>query len=351
MTTSKAKQHGLVYQLQQLGNRLSDMVMPNIGAFIAWGLITALFIPSGWLPNPELNQIVEPMQLFLLPLLIAYSGGKMIYGHRGAVVGTIAAMGGIVASSVPMFIGAMILGPLGGFLIKQFDERFGKKVPEALEVLVSNFSAGIIGFLLTIAGFYLIGPAIASLTAVFAAGVEAMIDRHLLALANVAIEPAKVLFLNSAINHGILTPLGIQQVTENGKSILFLLEINPGPGLGVLLAYLFYGHKEAKASAPGAILIHFIGGIHEIYFPYVLMKPLLFLAVISGGVSGTLVFQLMDAGLSGAAAPGSIIALLGMTAKGNHLAVVSGVLMSVLVSFLISRWLLKRDQSIKKTHI
>lgn len=338
---------GLKASVQKLGSHLSGMVMPNIGAFIAWGIITALFIPTGWLPNEELASLVGPMQTYLLPLLIAYSAGNMVHAHRGGVIATVASMGVIVGSSVPMFIGAMLMGPFAAWVLKKFDEKYGDSVPSGFEMLVNNFSSGIIGFILAIIGYYAIGPVVTAMTNVLASGVETIVEANLLPLANIFIEPAKILFLNNAINHGILTPLGTQQVAEVGKSILYLLEANPGPGLGVLFAFMIFGKGSAKASSPGAMIIHFFGGIHEIYFPYVMMKPLMFLAVIAGGVSGTFVLQTLGAGLSGAASPGSIIAILGMTAPGSHLAVAAGVATGALVSFLVGAVILKADKSVE----
>lgn len=337
---------GFKASVQKLGSHLSGMVMPNIGAFIAWGIITALFIPTGWLPNEELSSLVGPMQTYLLPLLIAYSAGNMVHAHRGGVIATVASMGVIVGSSVPMFIGAMMMGPFAAWVLKKFDEKFSDKIPSGFEMLVNNFSSGIIGFILAIIGYYAIGPVVTSMTNALATGVNTIVEANLLPLANVFIEPAKILFLNNAINHGILTPLGTQEVAEVGKSILYLLEANPGPGLGVLLAFMMFGKGSARASSPGAIIIHFFGGIHEIYFPYVMMKPLMFLAVIAGGVSGTFVLQTLGAGLSGAASPGSIIAILGMTAPGSHVAVLAGVATGAIVSFLVGAVILKADKSI-----
>ncbi len=331
--------------MQQLGSSLSSMVMPNIGAFIAWGVITALFIPDGFLPNEQLASMTDPMITYLLPLLIGYTGGSMIHEQRGAVVGAIATMGVIVGSDVPMFIGAMMMGPLGGWCIKKFDERFGHRIRAGFEMLVNNFSSGLIGFALAIIGYYVVGPIVSILTEWLGLGVAAIIQAGLLPLANIFIEPAKILFLNNAINHGILTPLGTEQSIEAGKSILFLLEANPGPGLGVLLAFTLFGKGSAKASAPGAILIQFVGGIHEIYFPYVMMKPLMFLAVIAGGMSGTFTFQLLDAGLRAAASPGSIIAVLGMTPPNSYVAVIAGVVVATIVSFLVGMVILKSDRS------
>lgn len=262
-------------KIQRFGSYLSGMIMPNIGAFIAWGIITALFIPTGWLPNKHLAELVGPMITYLLPLLIGYTGGKMVYDGRGGVVGATATMGVIVGADIPMFLGAMIMGPLGGYLIKKVDQYLQPKVKQGFEMLVNNFSAGILGGILTIIAFKAIGPTVVGLNHVLASGVQAIVDAKLLPLANIFIEPAKVLFLNNAINHGILSPLGTEQASETGKSILFLLETNPGPGLGILLAFMFFGKGTAKQTSPGAAIIHFFGGIHEIYFPYILMKPLL----------------------------------------------------------------------------
>ncbi|MDN3068191.1 PTS mannitol-specific transporter subunit IIBC [Enterococcus faecalis] len=330
-------------KVQRLGSTLSSMVMPNIGALIAWGVLTALFIPDGYLPNKAFATMVGPMLTYLIPLLIGYTGGKVIAGDRGAVVGAIATMGVIVGTDIPMMLGAMIMGPLGGFTIKKFDQYFQHRIKAGFEMLVNNFSAGLIGFALALLGFSAIGPIVDALTAAMARGVEIILNAHLIPLTSIFIEPAKVLFLNNAINHGILTPLGTEQVLSAGKSILFLLEANPGPGLGVLLAFMFFGKGAAKSSAPGAIIIHFLGGIHEIYFPYVMMKPLLFLSVIAGGATGSLVFQTLDAGLRAPASPGSIIAILAMTPMGSYLPVILGVLAATAVSFAVSAVILKAD--------
>lgn len=335
----------LKVRVQKLGTTLSNMVMPNIGAFIAWGILATLFIETGWFPNPTLSVMVSPILTYLLPLLIGYTAGFNVYGQRGAVVGAMATFGAIVGSSVTMFIGAMIMGPLGAWCIKKFDEKFQEKIRPGFEMLLNNFSAGIIGFILIILAFLAVGPVVSSLTAAIGVGVQAIINAKMLPLANILIEPAKVLFLNNALNHGIFTPLGTEQVAEAGKSILFLLESNPGPGLGILLAYSFFGKGSAKSSAPGAVIIEFLGGIHEIYFPYVMMKPLSFLAAIAGGVVGTFTFQLLGAGLSAAASPGSIIAILAMTPRGGYLPVIAGVAAAAVASFLVASVILKADRS------
>lgn len=338
-------------KVQLFGRTLSGMVMPNIGAFIAWGLITALFIKDGWIPNETLAQLNEPMSHYLLPLLIGYTGGKMLADQRGGVIGAIATMGVIAGSDIPMFIGAMIMGPLAGWVMKKFDQAVEGKIPAGFEMLVNNFSLGIIGAILACLATYLIAPVVTGLNSVMEAGVNFFVNRHLLPLASLFIEPAKVLFLNNAINHGILSPMGIQQVKEAGKSVFFLLEANPGPGLGILLAYCVAGKGSAKSSAPGAVIIHFFGGIHEIYFPYILMNPLLLLAAIAGGASGILTFTLFDVGLKAPSSPGSIIAILMLCEKHSYFGLLLGVLVAAVVSFVLATFLLKvagKDASLEE---
>lgn len=328
-------------KVQVFGRFLSGMVMPNIGAFIAWGLITALFIETGWCPNEKLAQFVTPMSTVLLPLLIAYTGGSAVAGQRGGVIGAIATMGVIVGSDIPMFIGAMIVGPLAAWIIKKFDKAVESHIKAGFEMLVNNFSLGIIGAILACLAMYGVAPLVTGMNSVMRAGVDVFVSHGLLPLASIFIEPAKVLFLNNAINHGILSPMGIQQVEETGKSIFFLLEANPGPGLGILLAYCIAGKGNAKSSAPGAVIIHFLGGIHEIYFPYILMNPLLLISVIAGGASGIFCFNLFNVGLTAPASPGSIIAIMMMAEKHSYLGLIVGVAVAALVSFAISVPILK----------
>ncbi|KGQ41446.1 PTS mannitol transporter subunit IICBA [Gallibacterium anatis] len=328
-------------RIQNFGRFLSNMVMPNIGAFIAWGFITALFIPTGWLPNETLGKLVGPMITYLLPLLIGYTGGRLVGGDRGAVVGAITTMGVIVGSDIPMFLGAMIAGPLGGYAIKKFDRWVDGKIKSGFEMLVNNFSAGIIGMILALIAFLAIGPSVKALSTALAAGVDVLVNADLLPLTSLFVEPAKILFLNNAINHGIFSPLGIQQSQEFGQSVFFLIEANPGPGLGVLLAYMLFGKGSAKQTASGAAIIHFFGGIHEIYFPYVLMNPRLLLAVIAGGMSGVFTLTLTHSGLVAPASPGSIFAVLLMTPKSSMFGVILSVLIACAVSFVIASFFLK----------
>ncbi|HQY99877.1 MAG TPA: PTS mannitol transporter subunit IICB [Propionicimonas sp.] len=360
MTTGVTAQQGSArVAVQRFGTFLSNMVLPNIAAFIAWGLITAIFIKAGWInvlsPQPEDGWvaalggwgafdgkgIVGPTITYLLPILIGYTGGKIVYDVRGGVVGAIATMGVITGTTIPMFMGAMIMGPLGGWTMKKLDGLWEHKIKPGFEMLVNNFSAGIWGGILATFGFFFMSPIVSAISEAAGKAVGWLIDTGLLPLTSILIEPAKVLFLNNAINHGILTPLGTQQVVDAGKSVLFLLEANPGPGLGLLLAYMFFGKGAARASAPGAAIIHFLGGIHEIYFPYVLMKPILILAMIAGGMTGVFVNVMFGVGLRGPAAPGSVFAVYLQTASDSYLGVTLSLLASAAVTAVVAAFLLR----------
>lgn len=329
--------------VQRFGKFLSAMVMPNIGAFIAWGFITALFIEAGWLPNEQLASLNGPMLNYLLPILIGVQGGKLVGGDRGAVMGAIATVGVIVgAPDYPMLMGSMVMGPLAGFVIKKFDQAMDGRMPAGFEMLINNFSVGIFGMILAIIGYYAIGPFMSIILVILRGGVEILINAGLLPLAAIFIEPAKVLFLNNAINHGIFTPIGIEQAAEAGKSIMYMLEANPGPGLGLLLAYwVFSKDRATKDSAPGAIIIQFFGGIHEIYFPYILMNPLVIIGPILGNICAIFFYTITGAGLVGPSAPGSIIAFLSMSPKSSIFITLIGVVIAAAVSFVVSSPIVK----------
>jgi PTS system mannitol-specific IIC component len=340
--TPKVTGTGIRARIQRVGGYLAGMVMPNIGAFIAWGLITALFIPTGWLPNKELGELVDPTIKFLLPILIGYTGGRMVHGQRGAVVGAVGTIGVVVGADQPMFLGAMIIGPATAYLLKLFDGLVEDRIRPGFEMLVDNFSAGIVGAGMAILGRTVIGPIMRHLTEWAGDSVNWLVDHDVLPAASVLIEPAKELFLNNPINHGVLGPLGVQQAAEHGKSILFTLESNPGPGLGVLLAYMFFGPRRLRPTVPAAIIIQFLGGIHEIYFPYILMKPRMILAAIAGGATGVSIFLLFDTGLVATPAPGSIFAYFAQTPKGvnNWIGIYTGIAASAAVSFFVGAVLL-----------
>ena len=344
--TSPATGHtGWKASLQKIGGNLAAMVIPNIGAFIAWGLLTALFIPTGWIPNENFAKMVGPMIVNLLPILIGLTGGRLVHGQRGSVIGSVATVGVIVGTDIPMFLGAMVMGPLAAWVLKKIDEVVDPKVRPGFEMLISNFTLGIAGLVLAMVGFLGVGPIVSAISSFFGNIFKVLYDNSLLPLAAIVIEPAKVLFLNNAINHGILGPLGVAQAKETGKSILFMLETNPGPGLGILLAFWLAGPKILRGSAPGAIIIHFFGGIHEIYFPYILMKPRMILAAMAGGATGIAVNMIFSNGLTATPSPGSIFAYMLVTPPGGHLTVLLAIAASAAVSFGVGWVLLKSDRS------
>ncbi|HWS50345.1 MAG TPA: PTS mannitol transporter subunit IICB [Microbacterium sp.] len=350
---------GVRVGVQRFGTFLSGMVMPNIAAFIAWGFITALFIPDGWLGSNspveawrwadsailgggEIDGVaypglVGPIITYLLPTLIAFTGGRMVHGHRGGVVGAVAAFGVISgASGTVMFLGAMIAGPLAALVLKWVEKPWQGRIKPGFEMLIDNFSAGFVAFFMALASFFWLAPVMRWLTDILGGAVGWLVETQLLPLASIIVEPAKVLFLNNAINHGVFTPLGTEQVQETGRSLLFLIEANPGPGAGMLLALTVFGVGVARATAPGAFIIQFLGGIHEVYFPYVLAKPLLIIGLIAGGATGVLTNMIFQSGLVAPAAPGSIFAVLIQTAPGSHLGVICSVVFSAAVTFAIS---------------
>jgi len=370
-TTAPTSQGGFRVRIQRFGTFLSGMIMPNIAAFIAWGLITALFIDSGWVgqdgpveawrwadsrmlgggegpDGTEWIGLVSPMITYLLPLLIAYTGGRMVYNVRGGVVGAVAAMGVIVgAAGTIMFLGAMIAGPLTALVLKYVEKPWQGKIKPGFEMLVDNFSAGFVAFFMALASFFWLAPVMKWVTNVLGDAVGWLVEHNLIPLASIIVEPAKVLFLNNAINHGVFTPLGAEQSAETGRSLLFLVEANPGPGAGLLLAISLFGVGIARGTAPGAFIIQFFGGIHEVYFPYVLAKPMLILALIAGGMSGVLTNVIFQSGLVAPASPGSIFAVLIQTAPGSHLGVILSVVISAAVTFVVTTAILlatrKRD--------
>ena len=341
---------------QRYGGYLTAMVLPNIGAFIAWGLIATVFLPTGWWPNATVAQLVNPTIHYLLPVLIGYTGGRLVHGQRGAVIGAVVTIGIVIGATDPMFLGAMVGGPFAAYLLKLFDRHVGSKVGAGFKMLVDNYSIGVLGGIMAVLGMLTVGPALQWVTGMLGHGVDYLVSVRLLPLASIIIEPAKIMFLNNAVNHGILGPVGAAETAVHGKAIEFLMETDPGPGLGILLAFLLFGPKAMRPSVPGAIVIQFLGGIHEIYFPYVLAKPRMVLAVIAGGAMGVLTFVITNAGTVSTPSPGSIISVIAVTPKGSILGVLAGVLIAAGTSFLVGSALfgfgrLERERSVSRESV
>jgi mannitol PTS system EIICBA or EIICB component len=330
-------------QMNKLGRLLSAMVFQNIAAMIAVGIIRSLFGVYGWWPNDRIFLLVDPMLNELIPLLLAYTGGRLLGGQRGAVVASVITLGLALASSVPMILGAMIIGPLIGWLVRELDKLLEDHLPVGFELLVSNFLCASLAVILTILSFTYVGQTLSAAIIWLNNFLQMVINSGWLPVASLVIEPAKVFFFNNVINHGVLSPLGIQQAKDLGKSIFFLMETNPGPGLGLLFAYLLKTRGEQLKTVKLTMIIHIFGGIQEVYFPFVLMNPLLFIAVIAGGMTGIAVFQYLDAGLVATPSPSSILILVALAPRGDILSVLIGVILSSLVSFGISFMILKSD--------
>ena len=362
-------------RVQRFGAFLAGMVMPNLGAFIAFGIITALFIPTGWIntiagttANPlpitqQIGSVVGPLIVILIPILIAYTGGRMIHGTRGAVVGSVAIIGAMLAPVAlklapislngetteppksiadigPTILAAFVLGPLTALILKLWDNFIAGKVKGGFEMLVDNFSAGIIGGAFAVIGLYVVGPITFWISQGLGSLVNTLVKAHLLPLVSIIVEPAKVLFLNNALNHGVFTPIGVTQAQEAGKSILFMIESNPGPGLGILTAMLLFGPRAIRPTVPAAMVVHFLGGIHEIYFPYVLMKPILVIAAIAGGATGVLWESIWGLGLVGPASPGSIFAWAFVSPPSDIVLNLVGIFLAAGVAFVVGMLLL-----------
>ncbi|MCU5746615.1 PTS mannitol transporter subunit IICB [Staphylococcus sp. SQ8-PEA] len=348
--TQQQEKKGLGRQIQSFGSFLSSMIMPNIGAFIAWGFIASIFIPGGWWPNKELGSLSDPMIKYLIPLLIAFSGGRLLHDIRGGIIAAVSTMGVIVAlPNTPMLLGAMIIGPLVGWLMKKTDQFIQSRTPQGFEMLFNNFSAGILGFIMTIISFVVIAPIMKLIMHILSVLVGSLVHAHLLPIVSIIVEPAKIVFLNNAINHGVFTPLGADQSAQVGKSILYTIESNPGPGIGILIAYMIFGKGTAKATSYGAGIIQFLGGIHEIYFPYVLMRPLLFIAVILGGMTGVATYSLFDFGFKSPASPGSFLVYIVNTPRGEYLPMLLGVLLAAIVSFIVASLIMRFTKEPKQS--
>ncbi|WP_243430389.1 PTS system, mannitol-specific IIB component [Enterococcus sp. DIV2402] len=332
-------------KIQRFGNTLSAMVMPNIGAFIAWGILAALFIPAGYFPNEKLNSLIGPTLTYVLPILIGYTAGYNIYGKRGGVAGVLATVGVIVGSDVTMLIGGMVMGPIGALTIRKIDKIAKGRVKSGLEMLVDNFTLGILGAILMVVGLNAVAPVYNVISSFLMSAVNFLSENNIIQLSPVVVVPGQLLFLNNAINHGILSPLGIEQAAEFGKSILFLVESNGGPWTGLAFAFAVFGRGMAKKSAPGAAIIQLFGGIGEVVFPYALTKPITMLGPIIGQVFALYWFSIFGGGTVAAVSPGSFIALIMMSPKDGIIANVSGYIVSGLLSFAIVGFLLKRSKN------
>lgn len=334
----------MVRVLQKTGKFYSKIIMKYIGVFLFVGIMFVIFGTHGWYPNSDMYKITRIVYEILIPCLIGYGAGSAVGGKEGGVVAVLAVIGLAAADYKIGILGAMILGPVCGWvsqwLLKNTVERFAART----NMLLKNLMAAGLGVIFCFVSYYLIARGLGGISDLISSGIDILIDKKLIVLSSFLIEPAKILFLNNGINHGILTPLGIQQIFQDGESVLFLLETNPGPGLGVLAA-LFLADKKKRHQFGVGMFVQTIGGIHEVYFPFVLSNLRLLIALIGGGMAGIFCFLQTGAGLDGPVSPGSILTLLLMAGRENALPVLAGVGVSTGVSFGLSVWILKADRN------
>lgn len=341
--------------IHKFGKFYSNIMINMIGIFIFVGILSVIFGDYGWAPNENIYAISQFVYSYVIPALIAYAAGNhmgQIYekrpdvpktgiNHAGGAIAVMAAAGIMIADKNCAILGAMILGPICGLLWKHVLEPLTRKAVQGMEMLTRNLVAAIVGAAFSIAAYYVLTPVLSAVTHVIMMGVDWLIAHKLICLTSVLIEPAKVFFLNNSIHHGILLPLAMQQAEQNGSSMLFLLETNPGPGLGVLFALWLSNRKKRKEYA-AYMFVECIGGIHEIYFPEVLANLWLLLALISGGMAGTLCMSVFHVASAGLVSPGSILTVLFMS--GHHvLATLFAVAISTAVSCAIAFFILKRQ--------
>ena len=341
--------------IHKFGKFYSNIMINMIGIFIFVGILSVIFGDYGWVPNENIYAISQFVYSYVIPALIAYAAGNhmgQIYekrldvpktgiNHAGGAIAVMAAAGIMIADKNCAILGAMILGPICGLLWKHVLEPLTRKAVQGMEMLTRNLVAAVVGAAFSIAAYYVLTPVLSAVTHVIMMGVDWLIAHKLICLTSVLIEPAKVFFLNNSIHHGILLPLAMQQAEQNGSSMLFLLETNPGPGLGVLLALWLSNRKKRKEYA-AYMFVECIGGIHEIYFPEVLANLWLLLALIPGGMAGILCMSVFHVASAGLVSPGSILTLLFMS--GHHvLATLFAVAISTAVSCAIAFFILKRQ--------
>lgn len=334
--------------LRKFGSFMAGMIMPVIGLIIAWGFMTAILLgiktalyPPGSLPpdvdiSAEFSKRVFFMDQIIgfgigsaIPLMIGFMGGRQIYGQKGAIIGVIATIGVMMGAFNPLFndtmvaitgdvalldspppamiLGAMITGPLAALIFKHIEKLWIERMPSGFEMLINNFSIGLIGLALMAASFWSIALFAAVLQAIFFLIINGINSSNTLFLLPIFVETEKILFLNNAVNHGILGPLGLDEVGRIGESAYFFLDPNPGTGMGLLIAYYLFGDKQNKSQSLAAMPIHFIGGIHEVYYPFVLTKPINLLWMIAGGMFASGMYQAFEVGGLFTPSPGSII--------------------------------------------
>lgn len=338
--------------LHTFGKFYSRVMMKFIGIFIFVGILMVVFGEHGWMPNKDIYAISQFVYAFVIPILIAYTSGSLhqegtAENNVGGVLAVMAVTGMLNANSEIGIMGALILAPLCGLLWRRGLEPLLNHWNSSADMLVRNLVIAGSGSILAILSYYVLTPTIVDISQMLMMGISYLVKHRLIFLLSFLIEPIKVLFLNNSIHHGILLPLAMQQAEQAGDSILFLLETNPGPGLGILLALYIKRTKKRKEYA-ASIFAEFIGGIHEVYFPEALANVWLFLPLVAGGTVGNLCFSFLDVAAVTAISPGSIITFLLVCNKNKIVGAFIGVVLSVLTSLFLAISILCIQEKWKK---
>jgi len=322
--------------MYRFGRLLSTIVSQNVVILIAIGLIRALFGVYGWFPNDNVNLMVGPFLNWLVPALFGYTGGYLLGGRRGGTVAAIVVFGLALASNVSMIFIAVLIGPVIGYMVNRIERVIENRLPSGYELLTANFIFAVLACGLAVVNFLYVGQFLSSILNKINEWILHVAYSGWLPALAAFIEPAKVMFLNNVMAYGILGPIGISQIRQLSKSIFFLLESNPGPAIGMLLAYIIRLRGQVRRNAVSSLAIHALGGIQEVYFPYVLMKPQLLLALVLGNMSGIWIFQYWNAGLASIPSPPSLFLVIGLAPPGDVFYVTAGIGVSAVVSMAVS---------------
>lgn len=320
----------------------SSIIAANLPLFIMLGFISLAFSNSGLFPNEKMALVSQSCYSYLLPTILAYYAGKKIGGDSGAFTGAVCGLSISIFSAYTSFIASIFMGTLCGVLCRFLKEKIKFDKFTGFEMISKNIFFGAVGVITVSLTYFVFAPIFSYIDLFFANLIEYLTDVKTLPITTSIIETLKVFSLNNSINHGFLIPAGVENATKFGKSVFFLLETNPGPGLGILLA-LYILNKDRRKYFASCMTVQAIGGIHEIYFPIILSNLKLLIALILGAISGNLVFYLLHAGARGAISPGSIITIFLMCSPSDWLAILLGIATSAVVSCISACLILEFD--------
>ncbi|MDW2800210.1 protein-N(pi)-phosphohistidine--sugar phosphotransferase [Clostridium boliviensis] len=326
----------------------SRVIAESIPLFVTAGLLSVF--SAGIFQNEHLYEMSKILSSLVIPVFMGYKAGTMCGGEVGGLAGTLAASVVVMAEPVSAMILSVTAGGVAGFLCKKGLDRIKNWIPSGFEMLFSNLYLASLGLLAGGAAYVLLIPEAEWMLGFLGNGLSLMIDRGIIPFISFVVEPLKIIFFNNWINHGIFLPLGLEQLKTQGSSILFLLETNPGPGFGILLAYTL-ANRNIRKPMVSSLIIQFLGGIHEVYFPYILSDIRLLAGAIAGSIAGNYCFMVTGSGLLGPASPGSIITILIMADKKHWLGIVMGISISAAVSCFLSCLILsgrRREPAIDK---